>query len=377
MSPMLPTSPADQPRLADVLGSVFTSLQGADNPLELPGARSAVVVMVDGLGARNLEHRRAHARTAASALDGSVRSTALTTTPSTTATALASFSTGLSAGQHGIVGYSVRTPVGVVKQLSELDRLHPDEWQPHPTLFEMHASTVNSHVFSERKLQQTGFTQATLRGATYSSHDSFEERFAAAVSAVRNPGSLAYVYFPELDRAAHKFGWMSAEWVGLLEDFDAAFAAMLRVIPKQVGVIVTADHGMVDVASGAHVELDAAAPDLIGSISAITGDPRMRYLYLPDGNTSVDRQAFASSLQEIEGERALVLTREQFVASGALGVVRDDVLERIGDVVLIAQDSVAYFDSSSGPRARHAVGQHGAFTEMEMDVPLLRFGSYS
>ena len=103
----------------------------------LPAVNRVVVVLVDGLGAAALKSRAGHARTLAGAL------TAATTIdsgfPTTTASALATLTTGVLPGQHGLVGYSVLDAENdrVVNQLSGWDdKLDPHTWQAQPTVFE-------------------------------------------------------------------------------------------------------------------------------------------------------------------------------------------------------------------------------------------------
>ncbi len=85
--------------------SALGSITGTENRLGLPRAKSACVVLVDGLGSANLRFRAGHANFLASQLtkDGSI----LCGFPSTTVASLASFATGLRAGGHGLVGYQV------------------------------------------------------------------------------------------------------------------------------------------------------------------------------------------------------------------------------------------------------------------------------
>ena len=62
---MLPVPADGAPRLTAVLGAALASVAGTRNVLDLPSTSSAVVVLVDGLGASNLRARSGHARTLA------------------------------------------------------------------------------------------------------------------------------------------------------------------------------------------------------------------------------------------------------------------------------------------------------------------------
>ncbi|MEJ2579855.1 MAG: alkaline phosphatase family protein [Kineosporiaceae bacterium] len=102
--------------LGDVLPSVLAALGvppdqagGGAGParkvLDLPPARNAVVVLVDGLGDRLLERRGGHAPFLRHLRADSPASATLTCGfPSTTATSMGIFGTGELPGTHGLVG---------------------------------------------------------------------------------------------------------------------------------------------------------------------------------------------------------------------------------------------------------------------------------
>ena len=92
--------------LASVLPAALLALgtalpDGVDRPTwTLPETRRVVVVLVDGLGARQLSRRSGHARVLRD-LDSPVEGTFRCGFPSTTATSLASLGTGRRAPRHG------------------------------------------------------------------------------------------------------------------------------------------------------------------------------------------------------------------------------------------------------------------------------------
>ena len=70
-------------------------------PAPVTGAEQVVLVVLDGLGWEQLRERAHLAPTLSSMAGGAITSVA----PSTTATALTSITTGLTPGEHGLVGY--------------------------------------------------------------------------------------------------------------------------------------------------------------------------------------------------------------------------------------------------------------------------------
>ncbi|MFC6345543.1 alkaline phosphatase family protein, partial [Nocardioides hankookensis] len=170
--------PTSSPRPVWALEPEFADL--FDPGLTLPEAPAYVVFLVDGLGARLLE-RYAHAAPyLASLLEHSQPGTA--GVPSTTATSLTSFGTGLPPGSHGLVGYTSRVP-GTDKLLNALmwDKdVDPLEWQPHDTSFALLrrlGATVT--VVNKREFRGSGLTVAAHRGAEAVGADRVGERIAA------------------------------------------------------------------------------------------------------------------------------------------------------------------------------------------------------
>ena len=119
---MLPARRGDSPSLADVLTSAFAAIRAETNPFALPPVRSAAVLLVDGLGMSALQRRAGHGRRLLAAIpaQGGIIESGF---PTTTASALASLTTGLAAGEHGLVGYSAIDTLGdrVVNQLTGWD----------------------------------------------------------------------------------------------------------------------------------------------------------------------------------------------------------------------------------------------------------------
>jgi hypothetical protein len=371
---MLPALKSDAPSLADVLQSSLAAISGTPNRLGLPAVDSAVVVLIDGLGVEALRARAGHARTLVGALG---RSDVIESGfPSTTASALATLTTGLPAGQHGLVGYSVLDPAHdrIVNQLSGWDeRMDPLLWQPHPTLFETAATAgFDPVVIGPARYRDSGFTRAVLRGARYLPAASIGERMRLAAVEAGTAGRLIYVYVPELDKAGHAHGWQSAQWTAALETTDAAVRELAASLGKRTGLLVTADHGVLDVPPHSHVLVDRV-PALVDGVRFVAGEPRALQLHLEPG-ADVDR--LLTAWRESEGERAWIATRDEAIAAGWFGVVSPEVLPRIGDILVAARKGIAYYDGRAGSSGRAMIGQHGSWSPAELRVPLLRFGAY-
>ncbi|WP_348790174.1 alkaline phosphatase family protein [Leifsonia sp. NPDC080035] len=373
---MLPAAFTTRASLATVLPSSLAALCGAENALGLPRLEHVLVVVVDGLGAAALRARAGHARTLAPAL---TKATTIDSGfPTTTAAALTTLTTGTTPGEHGMVGYRVRDGAGrLTNQLSGWDELmDPATWQRSRTVFERAAEAgVTSTAIGLPKYAGSGFTAAALRGAGFIGGRTPAERFEAAeqVLAASGPG-LTYLYVAELDQVAHARGWESPEWTTALETLDGLVAGLVRRLGPRRAVLLTADHGIIDVPETGHVLYDGA-PELLEGILDVAGEPRMLHLYTERGEP--DAAAVASRWRDSEGDRAWVATRAEAIEAGWFGpAVHPEVAPRIGDVLVAARKRIAYYDGRDPQRTgRNMIGQHGSLTAEETRVPLLRFGA--
>lgn len=369
---MLPSESSSARSIVGVAGDLFASLRSESDVL--PPARSVVLVVIDGLGAISLRGHTGHARALTAGM--AKRDTAQSVFPSTTAAALTSILTGVWPGEHGLVGYRVldRRRDILVNQLSgwETDGLDPLTWQPSPTIFEQAvADDRPSFAVGIAAYAHSGFTRATLRGAEFVAASAPRERVEAAYGlAEQNPGALVYCYLPEVDKAGHKHGVASAAWVAALEEIDSALSVRT---PSGVGVLVTSDHGMVDVPSRRQAVLDESH---LAGVRHVGGEPRMLHLHLDaDARTEEVVTRLRADLDGI----ADVATRDEALASRLFGPrVTDDARSRIGDLLVVSRGSWAVYDgTASDQRARGMVGQHGGLTPEERTVPVLRLGAFS
>lgn len=361
--------------------AVTSGSSSSGNPLALPFARRAIVVLIDGLGSSSLAARSGHARTLAGAQGA--KNVIHSGFPTTTAAALATLTTGVLPGEHGLVGYSVldRAHDRVVNQLTGWDdKLDPATWQRSQTIFQRAvAAGVQATVVGHPRYANSGFTHAVLRGADYRAGATIDDRFEVAADWLREsaePG-LLYLYVPELDVAAHASGWESPHWTTQLENVDAAVRSLTGGLSGHHGVLVTADHGMIDVAARNHVVFDDD-PQLIDGIRHIAGDPRCLHLHFEPDASELQRARALDAWRASESTRSWVFTRAELIASGWLGAVDPAVEGRIGDVIVAARKGIAYYDGRTATaHSRAMIGQHGSFSADELRVPLLRFGAFA
>ncbi|WP_235001796.1 alkaline phosphatase family protein [Arcanobacterium ihumii] len=332
--------------------------------LGLPRAKRVCVVLVDGLGSEQLIARRGHARNLRNLnIDNFITSVI----PATTAAGITSFGTGKLPGQTSMAGYALKSPVNdrVFSLISWNDTIHdPQEWQREPTLFELLGERTRETVLIQpAKFIGSGLTLAALRGVRALSAESLSDRVEAAVSELRSGTKMCYLYWGNLDSIGHKHGWESEQWINELELFDSEFGVLLRRLPPDTLVVLTADHGMID--AGAKIDI-ASSPELRQDIDVVAGEERAFQIYTRDGD------GVATRWRDAVGDHAWVLTKEEVISHGLLGPVNDLTKTAIGDVIVFSKDSTGFVDSRvHSTSAINMVGVHGSLTPAEMHIPLI------
>jgi hypothetical protein len=360
--------------LADVLPALTTAIgvPGRNGHLAFRPVRKVTALLVDGLGARQIQANAEFAPFLARAL--AEHGQAITAGfPTTTITSLASLGVGAPAGVHGMTGYQVRVPAtGRVLNALQWDwSIDPLEWQPHETLLQRAAADgVVVTCVAPPEFAGSGLTIAALRGGDYLGAVDVAERLRHADAAQRRADrTMTYVYWGEVDRRGHMYGVDSPEWRAELAKIDEFVAELAATVPADGLLVVTADHGMVDIDPSSVVDA-AEDPALRAAVDVLAGEGRCRYVHARPGAAA---DVLAVWRDVLDPDEFLVLARDEVVESGLLGpVVTDTARQRVGDVVVLARRAGAVFATGiDSPQVMALVGQHGSLTPDELLVPLI------
>jgi hypothetical protein len=367
-----------RPTLSDVLPSALAALGMRDLPdrlglrRELEGVRRIALLLVDGLGYHLLPMTRPVAPVLADIADGRLaRLRELSTGfPSTTPTSLVSLGTGAAPGAHGVLGFTLNVP-GTERVLNHIlwaDDPDPQVWQPVPTLFSRAAAAGQPvTVVSRAAYAGSGLTVAAYRGALYRGADGPDALVDRMLHELGEGGGLVYGYHPTLDAVAHEFGIASPQWLAAAAEVDRLVAGLIDGLPDDVALLVTADHGGINVPAGQRIDMDAD-PRLTAGVRVVAGEARVRYLHTERGAAADVLAAWRSIL----GAAAQVVSRDEAVAAGWFGPVSQAHLARIGDVVAVCRDHYVVLASAHEPEAvGKLVAFHGSMTPAETAIPLI------
>jgi hypothetical protein len=343
----------------------FLGPGGASKPDWIPQvaaqADQVVLFVVDGLGWEQLEARRHLAPTLSAMVGGPITTVA----PTTTATALTSITTGLTPGEHGLIGYRLDVGGDVMNVLrwhtdhgGDARRAHePQRMQPFAPFMGEPVPVV-----SKAELESSGFTAAHLRGSRPRGWRAASSLPVVVGELLRAGERFVYAYYDGVDKIAHERGF-GPYYDAELQTADRLVASVIEALPAGAALLVTADHGQVHVGPNT---LPPAA-DLDRFVHHSSGEGRFRWLHAKTGATD----DLAAAANEAHGDVAWVVTRQQMLDEQWFGpVVSPPVQARLGDVALVAHADVSFEDAAdSGPYP--LVCRHGSLTAAEVYVPLI------
>lgn len=329
-------------------------------PAMVASANQIVLLVLDGLGWEQLQDRRDLAPVMAAMQGRPITSVA----PTTTATALTSITTGLEPAEHGLVGYRMAVAGEVLNVLrwsvAGADRrrsIPPTQMQPVAPFLGVKVPVVNPS-----ELQPTAFSEAHLRGSVpvgWRATSSLPVEIGRLLAAGE---PFVYAYYGGIDRIAHERGFgdfydAELRWV------DHLVAEVLAELPADAVLLVTSDHGQVEVGD----RILTPSPDLLRHVSLQSGEGRFRWFHARPGAQG-DLEA---AVQEEFASVAWIRSRQQIIEERWLGsAVSAPLAARLGDVAVVPFEAVSLHDpDDSGPY--ELVCRHGSLTSAEVYVPLL------
>ena len=342
----------------------------------LGAARHIVLLVIDGLGQRLLEthpncpNLQRHAIASISSVF-----------PSTTASAITTFMSGLAPAQHGLTGWHMYleeiaqtlailplTPRGAPPQ--PIDEALLARLFAYPSLFAQLAR--ESWLVTPRSIAGSAFNARHARGATSLAYDSPGEMFAQIAALLNDATAPRYVYAytADLDSESHRHGSDSAQARRTLAALDDGFGKLLRNAQgSDSWLVVTADHGFIDSPPPRVVSLDDH-PQLAALLARpLCGERRAAYCYVAPDN----RPAFAAYVGEHLAHCAELRTSAELIDAGWFGPppYHPQLAARVGDYTLVMKDEWTIKDQLPGEKQHRMLGVHGGVSSDEMTVPLI------
>jgi hypothetical protein len=388
----LPDQPASLPdyrggSIVNLMTSVVQAVGGEPCPFYPPlrllpaermrDARNLVLLVVDGLGYHHLtgapggEVLRQH-------LVGPMTSVF----PTTTATAITTFLTGVAPQQHALTGWFMYfRELGTVMAVLPFRPRHGGEslGKSGVAAAEIFAQAsvfnrlpCDCYVLIPEHIADSDFNTVHCAGAQRRRYTTLRQFFKQVRQVLRESDRRKYVYayWPELDSLAHSHGVASPEVASHLGQLDAGFAGLLQDIRgTETALVVTADHGVIDCDRGRLIELEQHPRLRDTLLLPLCGERRIAYCYVHPRREG----EFEAYAHEHLRHAAHLFRSEDLASAGYFGLGPADprLLERIGHYALLMRENCTVKDWVLGEHRHTHIGSHGGLSDAELYVPLV------
>jgi hypothetical protein len=341
--------------------------------------RPVILLVIDGLGAELLQ-RYPETFLARHTLD-----TLSAVFPSTTASAVTSFTTGVAPQQHAITGWHIwLRELGSVATILPFVPRHggsaysragfsPRQFIGATPLFDR--LDVPAEVLSPDWIIHSDYTRTTSGSARRHGYRNFAE-LLQKIGALISDGAprFVYGYWAELDALSHEFGISSHQVEKHLLEIDAALAAFAETLTASGALLlVTADHGLIDT-DEQHTLYVHDHPVIADALTIpLCGEPRTAFCYLHPRHQS----RFLGYVRDALGHCCEAVESESLIEQGffGLGAAHPSLTSRVGDYTLLMKENYTIRHRLPFEQPYTQIGVHGGLSRAEMRVPLISAGS--
>ena len=314
------------------------------------------------------------------------------TFPSTTSTATISCHSGLTPGEHGVIGYTqYLSSIGTVCNMINMSPLglkgrsisdHVLNSNQDLIGNTIHSSLtkdgVKSFYYSPRAISKSGLTKITTGSAIIRPYLSHSHLFTLLKSDFeREKGqSFHFCYIPTVDTISHKVGPYTEETANEIESIFHMILELSKThSTRNTGIMISADHGhtvvpkenLRDIATDLKLRKNMIAPAV--------GDIRAPFLHLR-------KDKLKESVEHILGnyEGFVPMDLEEAISKDLFGPCDPDKI-RFGsgeDIVLLPPNGFGIMDSTLSlldPDSAeiNMIGMHGGLSREEMEIPLISY----
>ncbi|PKO68514.1 MAG: phosphodiesterase [Betaproteobacteria bacterium HGW-Betaproteobacteria-14] len=340
-------------------------------------ARNIVLLVIDGLG---YDYLLRHG--AGGALHRHLHSRLTSVFPSTTASAVTTYLSGLAPQQHALTGWHMYfSELDAIAAVLPLRPRGAGLFDALPGALPLqlfgHAPFVDriarrATIVSPQSIAGSDFNLYHSGRAAVRGYRTLAELFGQVEARLRASAAPTYIYayYAELDTLAHIHGVGSDQLAAQFAQLDAAFGDFLATIADTDTVVLAcADHGFIDSPPERQIEL-AQHPELAATLARpLCGERRVVYCYVkPDKETR-----FVDYVQDVLGECADLYSGSELIAQGWFGPGEADprLAARIGDYVLVMRENWTLRDWVEGEKRYKQLGVHAGVSADEMHVPFV------
>jgi hypothetical protein len=365
---------------------------------DLPDQYDKVILLfIDAFGWRFFEQYSDHYPFLKRFVDAGVVSKLTTQFPSTTAAHTTTIHTGLPVGTHGVYEWNYYEPLldqiiaplvfayaGDERRETLVlpRRMKKEDLFPYPTFYQkLNAQGVTAYAIQPADFTPSSFSDVVTKGAKVSPYRMLSEGLVRLTDAVLAESGKAYFfwYVSSIDTAGHVYGPTSRQFAA---EVDTVLMALERLLHAQLSgklkhtlLLLTADHGQVEVSPETTIYLNQALPGIRrwiktnddGKLLVPAGAPRDMFLHIEDDCLD---EVEVQLTQLLEG-RAEVYRIQMLIDQGYFGPPAPLLQQRVGNLVILPYEYETVWWYKKGRFEQIFLGHHGGLTPGEMETVLL------
>lgn len=320
--------------------------------------------------------------------------------PSATAAHVTCINTGLNTAQSGVYEWNYYEPLvdAMITPLrfsyagdSKQDTLKaagisPEAFYPTRTIHQtLQSLGVQSHIFQPAAFTHSTYSSAIFKGTTsrypFKTLGTALDQLTSQILTKEESPAFYLFYYDAIDAASHASGPSSQ---ALAEEIDFFFSTLeqrfyqkLRQTTGDTLLILTADHGQIEVSPDTTWYLNREMPDITrylrtnraGAPLVPAGSARDMFLYVKDEML----EEALETLQHALAARAEVHRTQDLIEQNVFGSSKPSnaFLSRVGNLVILPYEHETVWWFENGQFAMHFQGHHGGMMPEEMEIPLL------
>jgi len=299
--------------------------------------------------------------------------------PSTTASAITTFDTGLPPMQTAIVGwFTYLKELGVVATILPFNPRYGGS--PFYDVGVSREDIFDTPLFSDRIKASCYYVipkeivdgHPKKWGKKAFSFTTLNKFFVGIKKAVNthNRRKFIYAYWPKYDGLSHEFGHQSQNALAHFKEIDFGIKSFVEKIKDtNTTLIITSDHGFIDTTPSKTINLANHPKFLDTLVMPLSGDARVKYCYV---RLSKEKE-FKNYVNKYFKNYCYLFKSEELVKKNFFGLFEPHkrLHERIGDYTLIMKENYILKDPILGRKSKQLIGNHSGVSSKEIFVPLV------
>ncbi|MFC1887261.1 alkaline phosphatase family protein [Candidatus Cloacimonadota bacterium] len=303
--------------------------------------------------------------------------------PSTTASAITTFSSGVAPQEHAITGWFMYFREVAAASLIlpfcprysgvsyELNGIKTDRIFNFPSIYP--ALKREKYVVTPKYIKNSPYNNYSLKDTErlgYTKLSGFTRSISKIIKKSRGK-SFIYAYWPDFDKNCHRYGVNSEPSFRHFKQLDKSLNSLFkRLQGTDTTCIITADHGLIDTIPERVLSTDDFPEFKDMLILPLCGEPRVPYCYVK-ASRKID---FQNYVEENMSQICDLHTSDSLIKKGYFGLKDENpkLRDRLGDYILIMKENYVLHDWVAGEKPFNFIGYHGNLTSEEMYVPLIK-----